>query len=492
MSIDIAKQRWNSENLSENYNDTPLKYSNYKSQQKLKDSSRVEPFSNEAEMAILGAILISSENLRRVLDIIKDETPFYNTKHRYIFRAMLSAASKSETQEASLLSVKFELENMQKLQEIGGEQYLMHLQSNSPKTIDILPYAQVVLDKAKSRMLLEACEQITHFVYHPNKLSTQEIIDLAESKMFNVNEQTLSKGIGPVSISEPLRELFNKIKDNRPTAEGEVTGQTTGYRNIDKMTSGFHPGQLIIIAARPAMGKTTFAMNLVENIIMNNDKPALVFSLEMQAIELAARLLASLARVDQNKIRNCDLDVNDWQNIAVVLKRFTEEDKSKSIFIDDQSSLTPLDIRTRARRLAKEYGGLSVVMVDYLQLMHAPGYGDNRALEVAECSRSLKALAKELKVPVLALAQLNRGLEGRKDKRPMPSDLRESGSIEQDADVILFVHREEVYNQNDPDLQGRAEIIIGKNRSGETGKCDMTFLKRYSRFEVAENIRIEE
>ncbi len=494
MPIDVASHRLKNAKGNDSFSSqssSDLISANYQTSGQ-GDTDRVEPFSYEAEQAILGGIFINPDNLRLVLDVLKDETPFFYQKHRNIFRAMFVVASASASQQVDILSVKLELEKAQQLAECGGEAYLMFLQTNSPKTIDILPYARIVLDKAKCRLLLEACQQITEFVYHPRKLSTQEIIDLAESKMFAVNEQTLSKGIGPIAIAEPLKELFQKLKDNRPTRDGDVTGISTGYRNLDDKTSGFHPGQLIIIAARPAMGKTTFAMNLVENIIMKNDKPALVFSLEMQAIELASRLLASLARVDQNKIRNCDLDVQDWTNISAVLTRFVQEDKAKSIFIDDQSSLTPLDIRTRARRLAKEYGGLSVVMVDYLQLMHAPGYGDNRALEVAECSRSLKALAKELKVPVLALAQLNRGLEGRKDKRPLPSDLRESGSIEQDADVILFVHREEVFNQNDPELQGKAEIIIGKNRSGETGKCDMTFLKRYSRFEMAETMRTEE
>ncbi|MDY5779708.1 MAG: replicative DNA helicase [Succinivibrionaceae bacterium] len=475
MAKDVALSRWSEGNNNNTNNNN--------------SNDQVEVFSIESEQAVLGGIFIDTENLKRAVDLFGDQNPFYQKKHQWIFDAMVRIASDKGPHEINSQTVEMYLEKLGVLNECGGISYLLYLQDKAPKTSDITIFAQNILDKAKSRLLLSTCEEITNLIYNPSKYSTQDIIDIAEKKIFAINQQTQSTTNGPVALSIPLKELFDKLREG--VSESGITGTSTGYKSLDDKTSGFHEGQLIIIAARPAMGKTTFAMNLVENIVMKTPdvKPALVFSLEMRSIEIAQRVLSSLSRVHQNKIRNHNLDADDWKKIAGVMGRFISEDKSKAIFIDDQSSLTPLDIRTRARRLAKEYGGLSVIMVDYLQLMRAPGFGDNRALEVAECSRSLKALSKELNVPVLALAQLNRGLENRKEKRPMPSDLRESGSIEQDADIILFVHREEVYNPNNPDLVGKAEIIIGKNRSGETGTINMAFLKEFSRFEQLETNR---
>ncbi len=456
-----------------------------RSQDSLIQQDRVEPYSFDAEQALLGGLLLNPESFSLVYDIVPDAEAFYYEQHRLIYTAMCNIVRQSHNA-IELLSLKLELERNQHLSKIGGIPYLQALQNASPKSLDLTPYARTVANKAQCRKLLKACADITESIYSPHGLTTNELLDLAESKMFAINEQSITAGVGPQEIYKAIAEVVTDIRKLENIENNDVTGIDTGFADLNVKTSGFHAGQLIIVAARPAMGKTTFAMNLVENIAIKPDtaKPALVFSLEMSTKELAARMISSLARVEQNKIRNAKLDTNDWTNVFGVLRDIDARNKKKAIYVDDQSSLTPFDIRSRARRLAKEHGGLSVIMVDYLQLMRAPGFGENRALEVAECSRSLKALAKELQVPVIALAQLNRGLEGRKDKRPMPSDLRESGSIEQDADVILFVHREEVFNQNDPSLEGKAEIIIGKNRSGETGIINMIFQKKFSRFEL--------
>jgi replicative DNA helicase len=453
--------------------------------QVIASTTEVKPFSFDAEQALLGGILINPSCFASVVRLLANENDFYYEQHRLVFSSMQSLSMRSIPQPIDILSLKLDLEQKQLLSKVGGESYLLSLQNKAPITQDITSYANTVSEKAKSRRMLEACQKIIKDIHNPKGKTISEIIDMAEGEMFKVSDSANNIGVGPRPIAESIMHVINELKENKSGKNTGVTGVSTGYAVLDQKTSGFHPGQLIIVAARPAMGKTTFAMNLIENIALrgNTGKPALVFSLEMRSVEIASRLIASMARIDQNNIRNCTLSMDDWKNLMVAMKSLIDENSNSPIYIDDQSSLTPLDIRSRARRLAKDKGGLSAIMVDYLQLMRVPGYGENRTLEVAECSRSLKALAKELDVPVIALAQLNRGLEGRKDKKPMPSDLRESGSIEQDADMILFVHREEVYNTNDPELQGKAEIIIGKNRSGETGKMDTVFLKEYSRFE---------
>ena len=301
---------------------------------------------------------------------------------------------------------------------------------------------------------------------------------MAESKVFEIAERRTGESEGPQSIESVLGKTIDRLETLIKT-DKEVTGVTTGFQDLDKKTSGLQGSDLIIVAARPSMGKTTFAMNLCENAMLAEDKPVLVFSLEMPSEQIMMRMLASLSRVDQTKIRTAQLDDEDWARISNTMAMLKEKD---NLYVDDSSGLTPMDVRSRARKLARERGGLSMIMVDYLQLMRVPSLADNRTLEIAEISRSLKALAKELNIPVVALSQLNRSLEQRADKRPVNSDLRESGSIEQDADLIMFIYRDEVYHENS-EYKGIAEIIIGKQRNGPIGTCRLTFQGQFSRFD---------
>ena len=307
------------------------------------------------------------------------------------------------------------------------------------------------------------------------------VLDEAEREVFAIAEKRSSSTEGPQNVLSVLESTIARIETlGKLEDHNGVTGVTTGFVDLDKKTAGLQPSDLIIVAARPSMGKTTFAMNLCENAAMASDKPVLVFSLEMPAEQIMMRMIASLARVDQTKIRTGqNLEEAEWSKIASVFGMFKQKN---NLYIDDSSGLTPTELRSRARRVYRENGGLSMIMVDYLQLMRAPAFSDNRTLEIAEISRSLKALAKELEVPVIALSQLNRTLEQRADKRPVNSDLRESGSIEQDADLIMFIYRDEVYNENSED-KGVAEIIIGKQRNGPIGRVRLAFNGQFSRFD---------
>jgi replicative DNA helicase len=314
--------------------------------------------------------------------------------------------------------------------------------------------------------------------YNPEGRDSADVLDMAESKVFEIAEKRTGENEGPRNVESVLGKTIDRleqlVKNNKA-----VTGVSTGFVDLDKKTSGMQPSDLIIVAARPSMGKTTFAMNLAENAMMLEEKPVLVFSLEMPSEQLMMRMLASLSRVDQTKIRTAQLDDDDWARISNTMAMLKDKD---NLFIDDSSGLTPMDVRSRARKLARDKGGISMIMIDYLQLMRVPSLSDNRTLEIAEISRSLKALAKELEVPVIALSQLNRSLEQRADKRPVNSDLRESGSIEQDADLIMFIYRDEVYNENS-DRKGVSEIIIGKQRNGPIGTSLLAFQGQFSRFD---------
>lgn len=443
---------------------------------------RVVPYSFETEQALLGGLLLTPYKIDSISNILSADD-FYDEKHRVIFRAIQSLISNNRS--VDIISLSSELEQRQKIDDIGGQSYLLSLQAIVPQSVDIVGYAQSIADKSQARKLLEICSKIENSVYAPNGKTIAELLDMAESSIFKLTESASVSVSGPVSIQDVMNEVIADIRDNnKKTETSGVTGISTGYTELNTYTSGFHPGELIIVAARPAMGKTTFAMNLIENIaFLNNNKlPTLVFSLEMPSRQIATRLLASMGRIDHEKLKKYQLDEDDLSKMVAVIHKIVSRE-NPPIFIDDTASLSPMEIRARARRIVKEYGGISAIMVDYLQLMKVPGYDANsRHLEVGECSKSLKALAKELNVPVIALAQLNRGLEGRKDKRPMNADLRESGSIEQDADMILFVHREEVYDQNNPELKGKAEIIIGKQRNGPIGTINMFFEGNYSKF----------
>ena len=404
---------------------------------------------------------------------------FYTFAHKAIFQTM-EELMRNQTP-IDLITLDQALKAKGISDSVGGFAYLADLSNNTPNAINILAYAEIVREKAILRELIAVGNRIAENSYSPKGKDIKMVLDEAEREVFAIAEKRSSSTEGPQNVISVLESTIARI-DTLSKLENHsgVTGVTTGFVDLDKKTAGLQPSDLIIVAARPSMGKTTFAMNLCENAAMASDKPVLVFSLEMPAEQIMMRMIASLARVDQTKIRTGqNLDETEWSKIASVFGMFKQKN---NLYIDDSSGLTPTELRSRARRVYRENGGLSMIMVDYLQLMRAPAFSDNRTLEIAEISRSLKALAKELEVPVIALSQLNRTLEQRADKRPVNSDLRESGSIEQDADLIMFIYRDEVYNDNSED-KGVAEIIIGKQRNGPIGRVRLAFNGQFSRFD---------
>ena len=450
--------------------DTPKKKSDPKVER-----LKIPPHSIEAEQSVLGSMLIAPDAWDKVAELVTDED-FYNRSHQIIFRAILRLLSKSHP--IDLITVSEDLEERDELDDAGGFAYLGELARNTPSAANVTAYAQIIKERAVTRELIGVAHEIAEAGYNPEGRNSGEILDMAESKVFEIAEKRTGKDEGPKNVEAVLSKTIDRleilVKSNK-----EVTGVSTGYTDLDKKTSGLQPSDLIIVAARPSMGKTTFAMNLCENAMLLETKPVLVFSLEMPSEQIMMRMLASLSRVDQTKIRTAQLNDEDWARISNTMAMLKDKD---NLFIDDSSGLTPMDVRTRARKLARDKGGISLIMIDYLQLMRVPSLSDNRTLEIAEISRSLKALAKELEVPVVALSQLNRGLEQRADKRPINSDLRESGSIEQDADLIMFIYRDEVYHEESAD-KGVAEIIIGKQRNGPIGTSRLTFQGQFSRFD---------
>lgn len=453
----------------------------------------IAPHSIEAEQAVLGALMLSSEQWDNVAERLQP-TDFYNFAHRTIYEQMIELVRNH--QPIDLITLDQALKNKGVLQEVGGFAYLAELSKNTPSVANVLTYAEIISERAIRRELIAAGNKIAEISYQPKGMSVRDVLDEAERAVFHIAEKRTSSDEGPKNIDAILLDTLARIELLAASKNnGGVTGVTTGFSDLDKKTAGLQPSDLVIVAARPSMGKTTFAMNLCENASLVDidemdeqgnvigkkpNKPVLIFSLEMPADQIMMRMLASLSRVDQTKIRTGQVsDDEDWSKISSTMAILQER---RNIYIDDSSGLTPTELRSRARRVYRENGGLSLIMVDYLQLMRAPGFADNRTLEIAEISRSLKALAKELEVPVVALSQLNRSLEQRADKRPVNSDLRESGSIEQDADLIMFIYRDEVYHDNS-DLKGIAEIIIGKQRNGPIGRVRLTFQGQYSRFD---------
>ncbi|MGX2969082.1 replicative DNA helicase [Ursidibacter sp. B-7004-1] len=452
----------------------------------------IAPHSLEAEQAVLGAIMLNNEQWDNVAERVQS-TDFYNYAHKLIYEQMIELVRNH--QPIDLITLDQALKNKGILEDIGGFAYLAELSKNTPSVANVLTYAEIISERAIRRELIAASNKIASLSYQPKGMLVKEVLDEAEREIFHIAEKRTSGEDGPKNIDSILMntlariEMLSKSKHN-----SGITGVTTGFDDLDRKTAGLQPSDLIIVAARPSMGKTTFAMNLCENAafadttetdengntVKRPNKPVLIFSLEMPADQIMMRMLASLSRVDQTKIRTGQIDDDeDWAKISTTMSLLQ---KRRNIYIDDSSGLTPTELRSRARRIYRENGGLSLIMVDYLQLMRAPGFADNRTLEIAEISRSLKALAKELEVPVVALSQLNRSLEQRADKRPVNSDLRESGSIEQDADLIMFIYRDEVYHDNS-DLKGIAEIIIGKQRNGPIGRVRLTFQGQFSRFD---------
>ncbi|MEZ9565459.1 replicative DNA helicase [Vibrio artabrorum] len=440
------------------------------------DAIKIPPHSLEAEQSVIGGLLLDNERWDTVAEkvVAKD---FYSRPHRLIFEAAKDILEDSSP--LDLITLSEHLELREQLEEVGGFAYLADLAKNTPSAANINAYADIVAQRALVRSLIGVANEIADSGYDPQGRTSEELVDLAESKVFAIAEGRASENEGPQNVDSILEKTLERIEILYKTPQDGVTGVDTGFNDLNKKTAGLQGSDLIIVAARPSMGKTTFAMNLCENAAMKQDKPVLIFSLEMPAEQLMMRMLASLSRVDQTKIRTGQLDDEDWARISSSMGILMDK---KNMYIDDSSGLTPTEVRSRARRIAREHDGLSMIMIDYLQLMRVPSLSDNRTLEIAEISRSLKALAKELNVPVVALSQLNRSLEQRADKRPVNSDLRESGSIEQDADLIMFIYRDEVYNP-DSSLKGIAEIILGKQRNGPIGSVRLTFQGQHSRFD---------
>ncbi|WP_147653665.1 replicative DNA helicase [Vulcaniibacterium gelatinicum] len=435
---------------------------------------RVPPQSVEAEQAVLGGLMLAPEAYDRIADRLTEQD-FYRRDHQLIYRAIRELAEKSRPFDAVTLGEWFESQALS--EQIGGSAYLIELASTTPSAANIEAYADIVRDKSVLRQLIEAGTTIVNDGFQPDGREIEAILDKAEQQVFAIREQGARGRNDFVPVTSALKEAFDVLQQ-RYESGGAVTGLPTGYTEFDQMTAGLQPTDLIIVAARPSMGKTTLALNMAEYAAMKTKETVAVFSMEMSASQLALRLISSVGRVNAARLRTGQLEDEDWSRVTSAIRLLREA----RIFIDDEPALSPDRLRAKARRIKREHG-LGLIVIDYLQLMQVPGNSENRATEISEISRSLKALAKELKVPVIALSQLNRSLETRTDKRPMMADLRESGAIEQDADLIVFIYRDEYYNkENSPD-KGLAEIIIGKQRNGPTGSIKLKFFGEYTRFD---------
>ena len=442
------------------------------------DSLKLPPHSIEAEQSVIGGLLLENEALDKIADILSAQD-FYQHDHQTIFQHIGKLIEHNRP--ADIVTVAESLESTAELTTIGGIAYLGSLAQNTPTAANIRRYAEIVRERAIMRKLVVVGSGIAESAYNPNGRDAQQLLDEAEAKIFQIAEGGQRSSQGFQDIKELLPQVAERIdmlfsRDN----PSDVTGIPTGFADLDSMTSGFQGGDLIIVAGRPSMGKTAFSLNIAENVALDTGLPVAVFSMEMASTQLAMRMIGSVGRLDQHRMRTGRLEDEDWEKLTTALGRLNEA----PIFIDEGAGLRSFDVRARARRLHRQTGKLGLIVVDYLQLMAAPAgrQGENRATEISEISRSLKALAKELDVPVVALSQLNRSVEQRPDKRPVMSDLRESGAIEQDADLILFIYRDEVYNPDSPD-KGTAEIIIGKQRNGPIGRVRLTFIGEHTRFE---------
>lgn len=442
------------------------------------DSLKLPPHSIEAEQSVIGGLLLENEALDKIADILSAED-FYQFDHKTIFQHIAKLIERNRP--ADIVTVAESLESTAELSTIGGIAYLASLAQNTPTAANIRRYAEIVRERAIMRKLVTVGSGIAESAYSPNGRDAQQLLDEAEAKIFQIAEGGQRTSQGFQDIKELLPQVAERIdmlfsRDN----QSDVTGIPTGFSDLDSMTSGFQGGDLIIVAGRPSMGKTAFSLNIAENVALDTGLPVAVFSMEMASTQLAMRMIGSVGRLDQHRMRTGRLEDEDWEKLTTALGKLNEA----PIFIDEGAGLSSFDVRARARRLHRQCGKLGLIVIDYLQLMSAPAgkQGENRATEISEISRSLKALAKELDCPVVALSQLNRSVEQRPDKRPVMSDLRESGAIEQDADLILFIYRDEVYNPDSED-KGTAEIIVGKQRNGPIGRVRLTFIGENTRFE---------
>jgi replicative DNA helicase len=436
------------------------------------ENLKVPPHSVEGEQAVLGGLLLSSRAWEQVADVVT-EADFYREDHRLIFRAIYELNERSKPCDAVTVTEWFVARG--KVDQIDGGSYISQLASSTPSAANVKAYAEIVREKSVLRQLIDAGTEITSGVFASDGRDSQELLEEAERRVFAIADQGVRSNSDYVTVQETIKEAIEKIQELHEF-DGEITGTPTGFKKFDELTAGLQKSDLIIIAGRPAMGKTTLAMNIAEHAAIKHEVPVAIFSMEMSSLQLVNRLFSSLGQIDQTRLRTGSLDDLDWPKLTSAMNLLH---KSK-IFLDETPALSPSELRARARRLKREHN-IGLLVVDYIQLMSVPGTKENRATEIAEISRSLKAIAKELNIPVVALSQLNRALEQRPNKRPVMADLRESGSIEQDADLIIFIYRDEVYNQETPE-KGKAEIIIGKHRNGPTDTVVLTFQGQWLRF----------
>ena len=447
---------------------------------------RTPPHSIEAEQSVLGGLMLDNMAWDKINDVVHEDD-FYRYDHRLIFKTIMGLVDKAYP--ADVLTVFESLQNQGRLDEVGGMAYLNALATGVSSAVNIRRYAEIVRDRSLLRKLVSASDNIAESALSPQGRDTNEIIDSAEKAILQVSQDGQRGNNDFIELPVVLKDVLETINELHDREHmDDVTGIATGFSTLDKMTSGLQKGDLVIVAGRPSMGKTSFAMNIAEHIAIEEGLPVAVFSMEMGAEQLGLRVLGSVGRINQNHLRTGKLTDQDWEHLTVAI----EKTRDTQLFIDETPALSALELRSRARRLHRTCGGLGLIMIDYIQLMSSPNAMENRQSQISEISRGLKSLARELDCPVIALSQLSRAVENRPDKRPMMSDIRESGAIEQDADIIMFVYREEYYLQKDgesanqqklEEARGKADIIIGKHRNGPTGVVKLAFHGEFTRFD---------
>ncbi|PWF25435.1 replicative DNA helicase [Corticimicrobacter populi] len=436
---------------------------------------RVPPHSVEAEQSVLGGLLLDNGAWDRIADVL-GEDDFYRHDHRQIWQHIARLINLARP--ADVITVHESLNSAGKSEDAGGLAYLNALAHNTPSAANIRRYAEIVRERSMLRKLVSVADEIASGALNPQGKEARQLLDEAESRVFQIAQEGARGSNGFQEIQPLLTQVVERIDElYHREGDSDITGVPTGFDDLDRMTSGLQPGDLVIVAGRPSMGKTSFSMNIGEHVAIEQGLPVAVFSMEMGAVQLAMRMLGSVGLLDQHRLRTGKLTNDDWPRVTHAVQKMQEA----QLYIDETPALNSMELRARARRLARQCGQLGLIIIDYMQLMGGNSGGENRATEISEISRSLKGLAKELGCPLIALSQLNRSLEQRPNKRPVMSDLRESGAIEQDADLILFIYRDEVYNPDTPD-KGTAEIIIGKQRNGPIGTVRLTFQGPSTRF----------
>jgi replicative DNA helicase len=439
---------------------------------------RVPPHSTEAEQSVLGGLLLDNLAWDKCSDLLSDGD-FYRHEHRHIYAAIGSLIASSKP--ADVITVFEALQSLGKAEDCGGLAYLNALAQSVPSASNVRRYAEIVRERSVLRKLISASDEIATTAFNPQGQPVSQILDEAESRIFRIGEEGSRGGAGFQAMDKLVQALIDRVQELEANGSEDVTGIRTGFYDLDRMTAGLQKGDLIVLAARPSMGKTAFALNIAEHVAVQEGLPVAVFSMEMGASQLALRVVGSLGRIDQQHLRTGRLRDDEWERLPEAASKLSEA----PMFIDESPGLNPAELRARARRLARQYGGtLGLIVIDYLQLMSGSSNSsdENRATVLGEISRGMKGLAKELQCPVIALSQLNRSVETRPDKRPMMSDLRESGAIEQDADVIMFIYRDDYYNKDSKE-PGVAEIVLAKQRNGPVGTVKLTFLKPLTRFD---------